>query len=396
MAQYDLIFIRNGHETGIEFMEVSLAKPGALGRYLTQNPSNGSLSWATVDWTHIGNKPATFTPATHSHGIADITNLQTTLNGKEPTITVLPASKGGTGSASLPAGMIKGNGTGSLVGAVAGTDFVIPSGNVATATKLATARTINGVSFDGSANITINAVDATARIASIEKGAANGVATLDANSKVPASQLPSYVDDVLEYANLAALPGTGEQGKIYTTIDTNKIYRWSGTAYIEISPTAGNADTATKLATPRAINGTNFDGTAAITTAKWGTGRTISISGDATGSQSIDGSANASIALTLATVATAGTFPKITFNAKGLVTGGAALGAADIPALAISKISGLQTALDGKVDLVSAPASLTSTGTAGQIAYGSNYLYVCVAANTWRRVTLSSWGEFSE
>ncbi|MDV7398580.1 hypothetical protein RZS08_44660, partial [Arthrospira platensis SPKY1] len=103
-----------------------------------------------------------------------------------------------------------------------------------------------------------------------------------------------------------ALPGTGEQGKIYTTIDTNKIYRWSGTAYIEISPTAGNADTATKLATARAINGTNFDGTAAITTTKWGTARTISISGDATGSQSIDGSANASIALTLANVATAG------------------------------------------------------------------------------------------
>lgn len=53
--------------------------------------------------------------------------------------------------------------------------------------------------------------------------------------KVPASQLPSYVDDVIEAANLAALPGTGETGKIYIAIDTGAVYRWSGSTYIEIS-----------------------------------------------------------------------------------------------------------------------------------------------------------------
>ena len=53
--------------------------------------------------------------------------------------------------------------------------------------------------------------------------------------KVPSSQLPSYVDDVVEVANYAALPATGETGKIYITLDTNKIYRWSGSAYIEIA-----------------------------------------------------------------------------------------------------------------------------------------------------------------
>jgi len=52
--------------------------------------------------------------------------------------------------------------------------------------------------------------------------------------KVPSSQLPSYVDDVVEVANYAALPATGETGKIYVTLDTNKIYRWSGSAYVEI------------------------------------------------------------------------------------------------------------------------------------------------------------------
>lgn len=52
--------------------------------------------------------------------------------------------------------------------------------------------------------------------------------------KVPSSQLPSYVDDVVEVANYASLPATGETGKIYITIDTNYIYRWTGSVYVEI------------------------------------------------------------------------------------------------------------------------------------------------------------------
>ena len=55
------------------------------------------------------------------------------------------------------------------------------------------------------------------------------------DGKVPASQLPSYVDDIIEVANYAALPATGETGKIYLTLDNNKIYRWSGSIYIEIA-----------------------------------------------------------------------------------------------------------------------------------------------------------------
>ncbi|CAA7196803.1 autotransporter outer membrane beta-barrel domain-containing protein [Chryseobacterium potabilaquae] len=54
--------------------------------------------------------------------------------------------------------------------------------------------------------------------------------------KVPASQLPSYVDDVLEFADLSSFPNPGEEGKIYVALDTNRIYRWSGSAYIEVSP----------------------------------------------------------------------------------------------------------------------------------------------------------------
>lgn len=57
-----------------------------------------------------------------------------------------------------------------------------------------------------------------------------------ADGKVPASQLPSFVDDVLEFATLSAFPATGEAGKIYVTLDTNLTYRWSGSGYVEISP----------------------------------------------------------------------------------------------------------------------------------------------------------------
>lgn len=82
---------------------------------------------------------------------------------------------------------------------------------------------------------------ADARI-SAQKGAANGLATLGPDQKVPAAQLPSYVDDVLEFANFAVFPATGESGKIYVALDTGRIYRWGGSAYAEISASPGSTD----------------------------------------------------------------------------------------------------------------------------------------------------------
>lgn len=75
------------------------------------------------------------------------------------------------------------------------------------------------------------------------KGSANGLAELDATGRVPSTQLPSYVDDVIEVANYAALPVTGESGKIYITIDTNLTYRWTGTGYAEISQSLALGET---------------------------------------------------------------------------------------------------------------------------------------------------------
>jgi hypothetical protein len=196
------------------------------------------------------------------------------------------------------------------------------TGNAATATALASGRTIaltgdvtyTSGSFDGSANVTGTATlasvgtagtytkvttDAKGRVTSGTTLAAADIPALDAakitTGTIDAARLPSYVDDVIEGANLAAFPATGETGKIYVALDTNKTYRWSGSAYVYITSGAvdsvagktgvvtlvkgdvglGNVDntadsvksvaSAAVLTTARTINGVSFNGSAAIT-----------------------------------------------------------------------------------------------------------------------------------
>ena len=126
--------------------------------------------------------------------------------------------------------------------------------NVGTVTSVGGTGTVSGLSLSGSVttsgNLTLGGTlsltsgNVTSALGytpenAANKGIANGYASLDGGGLVPASQLPSYVDDVLEYANLAGFPASGETGKIYVALDTNKIYRWSGATYIEVSPTVG-------------------------------------------------------------------------------------------------------------------------------------------------------------
>lgn len=115
-------------------------------------------------------------------------------------------------------------------------------------------------------------------LASTLKGANNGVAELDGSGLVPTNQLPSYVDDVLEYTNVSSFPATGETGKIYVDTTNNDTYRWSGTQYIQVNDAVSTADEATRLSTAR----------------------TIELTGDVTGSTTFDGSANVQISTTAA------------------------------------------------------------------------------------------------
>ena len=91
--------------------------------------------------------------------------------------------------------------------------------------------------------IGLNNVTNDAQVKRSEMGANNGVATLDSSGKIVTSQLPSFVDDVLEFESKTAFPATGESGKIYVSLDTNLTYRWGGTEYVEISKSLALGET---------------------------------------------------------------------------------------------------------------------------------------------------------
>lgn len=99
---------------------------------------------------------------------------------------------------------------------------------------------MNGTSKGTSGSVDLGTVitahqDISGKLDSSLKGAANGLAELDSAGKVPSSQLPSYVDDVLEYSSFSDFPATGENGKIYIDTATNLTYRWSGSTYVSIA-----------------------------------------------------------------------------------------------------------------------------------------------------------------
>ena len=137
-----------------------------------------------------------------------------------------------------------------------------------TTTDASTARTTLGVAYGTTSGTVAQGNDS--RITGAEqtsnKNANGGYCGLDSSGLVAAAQLPSYVDDVLEYANLAAFPGSGTAGKIFVAVDTGKIYRWSGSVYVEISPSPGSTDSVTEGSTNLYYTNTRADAriTAAI------------------------------------------------------------------------------------------------------------------------------------
>lgn len=72
------------------------------------------------------------------------------------------------------------------------------------------------------------------------KNRAGGYAGIDVGGTIPAYLIPASVDDVLEFPTRTAFPATGVEGKLYVALDTNKVYRWSGSTYVEISPAPGS------------------------------------------------------------------------------------------------------------------------------------------------------------
>jgi len=91
--------------------------------------------------------------------------------------------------------------------------------------------------------------DVTGLQTALDAKQASGTYATLVNGTVPSSQLPSFVDDVMEYASYSVLPSTGESGKLYVAVDTKKLWRWSGSGYVEISPSPGSTDSVTEGST---------------------------------------------------------------------------------------------------------------------------------------------------
>jgi hypothetical protein len=165
-------------------------------------------SWVSanisITWNAISGKPTSFPPITHNHAISEVTNLQAALDGKQPAGDYQPAGNYATAEqgAKADSALQLGAAISTISGLQAALDGKQPAGDYQPAGNYATL--IGGT--------------------------------------VPASQLPSYVDDVLEYPALASFPSAGETGKIYVVTQTGKAYRWSGSSYVEIVASPGSTD----------------------------------------------------------------------------------------------------------------------------------------------------------
>lgn len=139
--------------------------------------------------------------------------------------------------------------SGFMTGAQATKLAGIATGATANATNAQLRDRTTHTGSQAQSTVTNLVADLAARQLLSEKGQANGYAGLDGSGKVPSAQLPSFVDDVLEYANFAAFPGTGETGKIYIAVDTGNQWRWSGSTYAAIVASPGSTDAVTEGST---------------------------------------------------------------------------------------------------------------------------------------------------
>lgn len=123
-----------------------------------------------------------------------------------------------------------------------------------------------------------------------------------------------------------------KEGEPAISLDTGKLYIGNGTDKILINPDITAVQEAVRLSVPRKI----------------------ALSGDVLGSADFDGSTNISIDTSLAkSGVTSGSYPKVTVNESGIVTGGEALAVSDIPQITIDKISNAGTAASRNVGVLS-------------------------------------------
>lgn len=180
----------------------------------------------------------------HTLGDADVNAYESTLSGATTNVPYSSAVKAAIDAAAGDADTALTNHKNDQTNPHKVTKSQIGLGNV----ENKSSATIRGEIT--SANVT-NALGYTP-VDSAKAGVANGFATLDSDAKIPASQLPSFVDDVIEgylyngkfYQDAAhTIEITAVSGKIYVNLTDSKTYRWSGTQYVVISESLALGET---------------------------------------------------------------------------------------------------------------------------------------------------------
>ena len=276
--------------TGLELSNTSDYSAGGTSGKVKYNVKYGAVAETACEGNDTRLSDAR-TPVAHAsqdttYGIADASNY-----GHAKASSTTPKNNGTATAGTETASFARGDHVHPLQTSV--------SGNAGTATKFNSTRTIqlsgdvtgsatadgsNGWSItttiaDDSHNHVISNIDGLQAaldskagthnhpyIPTSEKGANNGVATLGSDGKVPSDQLPSYVDDVIEYDTKESFPSTGETAKIYVAKDTNLTYRWGGTAYVEISASLAIGTTSSTAAAGNHSHG-NITNVGELTTA---------------------------------------------------------------------------------------------------------------------------------
>lgn len=233
--------------TGVDAfgLEVKKTADGYLVQVLTEGNANAMKTWIrqfnssawsawahyfdsnhTPTWSQVSNKPSFATVAT-SGSYNDLSNKPTipTIPGSLKNPNALTISLNGTSQGAYDGSAVKNiNITASSVGAAASSHTHTKAQITDFPTSMPASDVYSWAKQSSKPSYTISEVSGNLPASRI-------------SGTIAAANLPSYVDDVLEYASLSKFPTTGESGKIYTALDTNKIYRWSGSAYVVISET---------------------------------------------------------------------------------------------------------------------------------------------------------------
>ena len=221
-------------------------------------------------------------------------NISITVGGQNRTLTVAYASNAGTLGGQAETAFYRTRGTyGSI------------TSNIPTTAELSTNNGLNGswiVSYTGASGhlMQFNAGGGSTRYVQLYSHYSSSLYWRNSTDSTLSSKPWRTIVDSANYTGIVLKIGTATKGSTGLPIYLNAGVPTACNSTLTVSIT-GNAATATKLQTARTINGTTFDGTTNITTAYWGTARTITLSGAVTGSASVNGSQNVTIATTYQT-----------------------------------------------------------------------------------------------